>query len=190
LETADRILLAAEALIAEGGPDALSIREVSRRVGITPMAVYRHFEGLDALRGVLRDRGWAGLMGELVQALAAPDARARFEAAALGYARWAMANPAMFRMLFTGGPTPEVAAQLDHVRRDATAFRFLVDRVREAMDEGVMAPEAPEPRAIDLWALVHGLVVLQQEGKLRIDPAAFEDHVVAGIRRMLSTPGR
>jgi AcrR family transcriptional regulator len=187
METADRIVGAAEALVSERGPDGLSIREVARRVGITPMAVYRHFDGIEALKAALRDRAAVGMMAHLVGALAEPDARARFEAAALGYARWAMAHPALFRMLFTGGPAPAEAARADHVRRDAAAFRFLVDRVREAMDAGWIPADDPEVRAVDWWALVHGLIVLQQEGKLRIDPDRFEAHLQGAVRRMVST---
>ncbi|MEZ4240589.1 MAG: TetR/AcrR family transcriptional regulator [Myxococcota bacterium] len=186
LDTAARILAEAEGLVAERGVDALSIREVARRVGITPMAVYRHYDGLDALRAGLRDRASTGMMAQLVAALGEPDVRSRFEAAARGYVRWAMAEPALFRLLFTGGPPPDEAARLDHVRRDATAFRFLVDRMREAVDAGLLPTEDPEALAIDWWALVHGLVVLQQEGKLRLPPEAFEAHVEGAVRRLFS----
>lgn len=183
--TADRLLDAAEALLAERGPDGFSLREVARRVGVTPMAVYRHYDGLGALRAALRDRASAGLMRAFGEALAEPDAKSRLEAAVRGYVRWAMANPSLFRLLFTGGPPPEEAARSAEVRRNATAFRFVVDRIRDAMDSGVLTRDDPEARAIDWWAMMHGLVVLQQEGKLRLDPEGFEAHLDSTLRWLL-----
>lgn len=183
--TADRLVDAAEILLAEGGPEALSLREVARRVGVTPMAVYRHFDGVEALKAALRDRAGASLMAALTTSLAEQDARSRIEAAILAYVRWATDHPARFRLLFTGGPPPADAARQAQVRRDASAFRFLVDRVRDAMDAGLLPREDPEPRAIDWWAQFHGLVWLQQEGKLRLEPSQFEAHVRSALRRLL-----
>lgn len=183
--TADRVLDAAEALVIERGPDQLSLREIARRVGITPMAIYRHFDGVEALRAALRTRGSARLMRAFEEALGEPDPRARLEASARQYVRWARDNPALFRMLFTGGPPEEEAAAAVQVRRDAAVFRFLVDRIREGMDAGLLAAGDPEGRAIDWWALFHGLVWLQQEGKLRLAPSQFDAHVDSTLRWLL-----
>lgn len=182
---ADRVLDAALALVTEEGPGALSIREVARRVGLTPMAIYRHFDGLDALRAALRARAATGLMAALTEGLAEPETRARLEASARSYVRWAIENPALFRLLFSGGPPPLAAAAAAEVRRDASAFRFLVDRMREGMDAGLLPAGDPEARAIDWWALFHGLVHLQLEGKLRLEPSRFMDHVDATLRWLL-----
>jgi AcrR family transcriptional regulator len=183
--TADRILDAAVAVLGDAGQAGFSLREVARRVGITPMAVYRHYDGVDALLAAVRGRASAALLAAFTDALAEPDPRARLEATARGYVRWAMANPEQFRLLFTGGPPPAEAAREAQVRRDAAAFRFIVDRMREAMAAGLLPSDDPEARAVDLWALMHGLVVLQQEGKLRLDPAAFESHVGSALRWLL-----
>lgn len=186
-DTADRILDAAESLLVEHGPDGFSLREVARRTGITPMAIYRHHAGLEALRDALRDRGYKRLMGHFQEVLAAPDPRARLEASAREYVRFGVGNPALFHLLFSGGPPPEQAALNADMRRNASSFRFMVDRVREAMDAGVLAPGDPETRAIDWWALFHGLVVLQGEGKLKLAPEAFLAHVDGTIAWLLQT---
>jgi AcrR family transcriptional regulator len=187
-DTADRLLDAAEALLVELGPDGFSLREVARRTGVTPMAVYRHYDGLGALRDALRERGSARLMEHFRDVLAAEDPRARLEGSAREYVRFGVTHPQLFRLLFSGGPPPEEAHLRAEARRNAAAFRFMVDRVREAMDAGVLAPDDPEARALDWWALFHGLVVLQQEGKLRLAPEAFAAHVESTIRWLL--PGR
>jgi AcrR family transcriptional regulator len=183
--TADRLLEAAEALLFERGPEGLTLREVARRVGVTPMAVYRHFDGLDALKSALRERAGKALFHALAESLGEPDARSRLEATARAYVRFALDKPAYFRLLFTGGPPPEEAARAVEVRRNASAARFMVDRVREAMDAGVLPRDDPEARTIDLWALLHGLVTLQQEGKLRLEPSKFEQHLNSTLRWIL-----
>lgn len=184
-DTADRLLDAAEALLTEHGPDGFSLREVARRTGVTPMAVYRHYDGLEALRDALRDRGYRRLMVHFQEVLAEGDPRGRLEASAREYVRFGTRNPQLFRLLFSGGPPPEQAALNADLRRNASSFRFMVDRVREAMAAGILAPGDPEARAIDWWALFHGLVVLQQEGKLKLAPAAFEAHVDSTIAWLL-----
>jgi len=48
-DTAHRILAAARGLFEREGPAAVSMRRVAEAVGITPMAIYRHFPSRDAL---------------------------------------------------------------------------------------------------------------------------------------------
>ncbi|MEQ1504402.1 MAG: TetR/AcrR family transcriptional regulator [Myxococcota bacterium] len=184
-DTAERLLDAAEALLAEHGPDGLSLRQVARETGITPMAVYRHYDGLEALRDALRDRGYERLMTHFRDVLAEPDPRSRLEASAREYVRFATRNPQLFRLLFSGGPPPETAAKSADRRRNATSFRFMVDRVREGIDAGILPPGDPEARAIDWWGLFHGLVVLQQEGKLKLEPDAFDAHIDSTLAWLL-----
>src|ERR1700729_4355104 len=100
LETKDQILAAARAAFDQGGMEAVSLREIARAVGITPMAIYRHYENkqalidalvLDALeewsaraQGVPRDdpRAWFEGMGDAFVDFALERPR-RFEAAFL-----------------------------------------------------------------------------------------------------------
>src|SRR5580704_14921492 len=49
MNTRARILRAACKLFDEKGPEQLSLRSVAKKVGITPMAIYRHFEEKQAL---------------------------------------------------------------------------------------------------------------------------------------------
>src|SRR6202022_1928118 len=45
-----RVLIeAALQLVADGGPDAVSVREAARRAGVSPGAPFRHFPSRDAL---------------------------------------------------------------------------------------------------------------------------------------------
>ena len=69
-------------------------------------------------------------------------------------------------------------------------FRFLVDRVRECVDAGVLREGDPDEMATFIWAHVHGLVSLRLSGHLEAvgtdaDFARFYersiDSLVAGL---------
>jgi len=53
MSTRSDILEAARAAFREGGEAGLSVRDVAARVGVTPMAIYRHFENKQALLDAL-----------------------------------------------------------------------------------------------------------------------------------------
>jgi AcrR family transcriptional regulator len=61
--TAERIAAEASAILRAEGADAVSMRRVASAVGITPMAIYRHFPNREALLRAVAARGWATLSG-------------------------------------------------------------------------------------------------------------------------------
>src|SRR6185312_12480724 len=49
MRTREKILAAARKAFERHGLEGLSLRDVAAKVGITPMAIYRHFESKEAL---------------------------------------------------------------------------------------------------------------------------------------------
>src|SRR5690242_4627498 len=97
------LLEASLELIAESGLDALSLREVARRAGVSPGAPYHHFESREQLLTALAVDGFA-LLGEAMRsardAAGAEDVIERFGAIGEAYVRFALAHPAHFRLMF------------------------------------------------------------------------------------------
>src|SRR5262245_6595104 len=91
------LLGAGIALARDGGPDAVVLREATRRAGVSANAAYRHFADRDALLGEVVSRAQAraadvisGTMDAVPDDLApGPRARARFRAVGVGYLRFA-----------------------------------------------------------------------------------------------------
>ncbi len=54
--SAERILATAARTLREEGVDAISIRKLASKLGVSPMAIYRHIENKDALLSALLDR--------------------------------------------------------------------------------------------------------------------------------------
>lgn len=71
-ETRRRLLDAALELVDERGFAALSLRELTRKAGITPAAFYRHFANTDELGLVLVEEAFASLGAMLRDARTAP----------------------------------------------------------------------------------------------------------------------
>lgn len=98
--TRQAILDAALDLVAEEGLAALSLRQLTRAVGIVPTAFYRHFASIDELGLALVDRSFASLR------LMIREAR--------------QGNPQL-----SGVIRSSVAILVQHVHSDRTYFRFI-----------------------------------------------------------------
>lgn len=181
-DTRARLLATARDAYLDGGPAAFSLREVARRVGVSAAAVYRHFDGKDALLGAACEQGFAVFAGYLMKALTEPTPALRLRATADQYLRFGLENPRDYRFMFMSS-LEELAAPVD-VRKApdrGPGFRVLVDRVRENMDAGLIAPGEVEPIAVLIWANVHGLVSLRLAGHL--DSAGDDDAFTAFYRQ-------
>jgi AcrR family transcriptional regulator len=161
-----RILGAARALYFERGPEAVTMRAVAERVGVTATALYRHFADKDAILREVVGEGSRLLGSHLFRALEAPTPLERLRAAGVAYLDFALAQPQAYRSLFEPGAEDETSPV--HLQRGAVR-RFLRDRVREAMDAGVVAEGDPDGTALTLWSLLHGLAALHQAGIARIE---------------------
>lgn len=116
--TTERVVEVSRALLVSGGPEAVVIREVARRLQVTAPALYKHVRGRDDLLTLLI----AACQDELTQACeqardaAGPDdPEARLRSATWAFRSWALANRAEFGLLYgtpiagysapEGGPT-------------------------------------------------------------------------------------
>ncbi len=156
---------AAVALLAEDGADALSLRAVARRAGVSAMAPYRHYPDKGALLAALVAHGFGGLCDALREADEGAAPGQALVGQAVAYVRFARANPALFRLMF--GPKRMAAAHPELTAAGDATYRVLSDRV---------AADAPPDRdrealAVGCWALVHGLAGLFLDGQIsdRID---------------------
>lgn len=162
-------------LLEERDAEALSLREVARAAGVSATAVYRHFPNKDALLDALATEG----LGRLAEAQhAAADAagggQAGFAATGVAYVRFALANPALFRLTFGATASRNIlAAPADHIP-DALAF------LRENA-VGAAAKAGVDPRivAVRAWAMVHGLALLLLEKQVEPEDELIEKVVSA-----------
>jgi AcrR family transcriptional regulator len=173
-ETRARILEAARGIYLEEGPEAVTMRRVAARVGITATALYRHFLNKEALVEAVIGHGFQVFGGYLHRALAGATPGERLKLSGGAYLDFALEQPEIYRTVFMTpsreGGWPGAGGR--DTRKQAT-FRFLVDRVDECMRSGEVAAGDPEATALTLWAHVHGLVSLYIAGAVPGPEAAF-----------------
>lgn len=179
---ADRLVIVAEELLESEGLEALTMRAVARRSGVTHGAPLRHYPSFAALLSEVAARGFEGLIAAVdAEATAVPrgaGAAARLAACAHAYVRCAVARPQVFALMFR----PELL-DMTHERlatRSRASFDQLVHYVRAAQDAGWQTDKETRPLAGALWAMVHGLASLWSQHALPgAVPGASLDEMLA-----------
>jgi AcrR family transcriptional regulator len=148
--------------------DDLSLREVARATGVSATAVYRHFPDKSALMTALAVEGLARLASAQHQASdSAGGGAAGFSATGAAYVRFALANPALFRLIFAN-PT-SLDAQPEGHEDDAMAF-LRANAARLAHGKGGDA----QVIALKAWAIAHGLAMLMLDRQVPVDDALID----------------
>lgn len=154
-------------LLAKRTADELSLREVARDVGVSPTAVYRHFPDKRALMAALAQEGLARLAAaQRAAAQAAGDGGAGFAATGGAYVRFALANPALFRLIFSTPSRPEAGDGGE--REPSEAFRLLQANAAARARSGE-GSEATQRIALHAWSIAHGLAMLMLDGQIPAD---------------------
>ncbi|MEP7103017.1 MAG: TetR/AcrR family transcriptional regulator [Burkholderiales bacterium] len=157
------LLEVGERLLDEGGPDAVSLREAARRLGVTATATYRHFADKESLLAALAVRGFDAFAAALAQAAAAGGA-VPLTGMGQAYVRFAVARPGRFRLMFG----PAVADRARHPELQAA-----IERASVGFRGSIAAPSAHEHGVAMLraWSMIHGLSQLLIDGMLPgVDP--------------------
>ena len=157
------------AMLEEVGPEKLTLRGLAARVGVSPTAPKNHFDGLRGLLTAIAAEGFrrhAAAMTEAVTDGSAPQDRLR--AAAEGYAAFARAHPALFRLMFN----PGLPDQDDPALRTAGEASYAVlARIARGLDWQPLdgSPATPRKTELMLWSLVHGYATLEVTGLIGLN---------------------
>lgn len=168
--TRERLLACARDIYLGEGLVGLSMRKVAQQAGVSATAIYRHFESKEALVAAVCEEGFALFARYLWRGLQADGARERLRATGTGYLRFALEQTPYYRVIFMSQTDALGYTEMpETVRRKASpTFQFLVDRVRECIDAGVLLDTDPTELAATIWSHSHGLVSLYLNGNLRL----------------------
>jgi AcrR family transcriptional regulator len=153
----DRLIEAGTALVASEGIQALTLRGIARRAGVSHGAPRRYFPTHLSLLSAIARRGFADLAVEVAEAVGDGRADPRDQLMVLGrvYLDFALANRSMFELMFRHD-----LLESNHLRlREASLplFSVLTDLITRARPR----PDAAPPVVAGaLWANLHGIAQL------------------------------
>ena len=191
-------------LATSRGVHGFTLRELARQAGVSHAAPYHHFADKAALMAALALEIFEAFGAALRQAWdmapgAPPD---RLMAVGAAYVRFAVENPAAFRLMFR--PELHESTAPDHAALEVAgeaAFHVLLDGIAACQEEGSIPPGDPQLIALTAWSTVHGLATLLLDGlagekKHGALPQGAQDAVVDGVLQRLklglmarTTPG-
>ncbi len=170
-------------LTRTGGPEALTIREATRRVGVSPNAAYRHFVDREALLSAVAS-AIQHRMAARMQSSARLRASDRLRAVGMGYIKFALDEPGWFTVAFFGADvTTETAT--------APPYLALIDALDAMVSGKELSPDRRVGAEWPCWSAVHGFAELALRGPLRhasrrdVDALAGRtvDDIIAGVMR-------
>ena len=170
----------AAAMIAEGGVESVTMREIGRRLGVSRAAPYRHFPDKASLLVAVARTGFARLRERLdaVQAGTPSPDLDRFGALGEVYVRFALENPAHYRLMY--GREALTRQDVPELRLAANAlFEELVVLCEAYQAAGSIAARDPRRQAYVAWGAVHGLASLLTDGQIlaEVDVDALIDEM-------------
>ncbi|WP_400088320.1 TetR/AcrR family transcriptional regulator [Yoonia sp. R78084] len=148
-------------LIEKRGPTGFTLSEAAREAGVTPAAVYRHFEGREDLIAAAALQGYE-MFGDLMEYAygdGQPSALKAFEATGRAYLAFARKYPGHYIAMFESGISINRSSELHAV---ATRAMGVLEKAAEQLSQHIPAEKRPPPQMFSahIWALSHGVVEL------------------------------
>lgn len=168
------LVTAALEIIRKSGPDALTLRGVAQRLGVSQTAPYRHFASKEALLAAVAADGFGSMLASLHRALEAAGAApvVRLRAVVKTYIHFALTCPAHFAVMYGQRRTEFTVGAVAEAGR--AAFSLLVNLIVDCQNVGHARAGNPTRIAVQVWALTHGLATLYLHGLLPRSLSATE----------------
>ena len=166
-------------VLEQSSVEDLSLRAIARNLGVSATALYRHYPDKKALLSAIAGEGLARLGIEQTAAMRdASDGIEGFAAAGRAYVRFALAHPAVFRLVMSSQDMAMPASG------ETAAMQLLKSSV------AALSPEKDEVShsisVLRAWSMVHGLAMLMLDNRVHSDDAMIDamlsaDYVRSGF---------
>jgi AcrR family transcriptional regulator len=177
---------AALGILEREGAAAVTMRRVAKAVGVTAMAIYRHYPGRAALLNAIAEEGFDALAASLSRRRLAGTVEQRLERMGDLYLDHALDHPRLFELMFL--QPRDGARRYPHdfkARRSPTATQ-VADLVAEGMRDGMFREDDAWEITFEMGALSHGLIQLYLGGRVELSRTAFRALYRRSFRRYLN----
>jgi AcrR family transcriptional regulator len=141
--------------------EPITLRSLVAESGVSTMAVYTYFGGMDGLWKALRQEGFTRMGARFAALGTTADPVADLTALAAAYVDNALEHPDLYRVMF------DATVDLEDLGAADETLEHLVQAARRGRDAGRFRPDTvPLDLATQTWAVSHGLVSLVATGPL------------------------
>ena len=159
------LLAAAVEMLGQIGADKLSMRAVSRQLGVSQSAPFRHFKDKNDLLTTLAIEGFHTLTHVQKQAKKGLKPANALIATGVAYVEFACEQPELFKLMFSSKiENREQENNTELCIAGELAYAELHLCIQKGIDQGVFRQRPVEELALAAWAMVHGLAYLAIEG--------------------------
>jgi len=183
--TAQRIALAARRLLDKEGVEAVTMRRVAQAVGITPMAVYRHYPNRSGLLNALANEGFSELSALLGEKRFSGTIEERLTKMVEVYLAHGLQNPRLFEVMFLKPREGARRYPADFKAGYSPTANLLARVVREGMESGYFRRDDVWEIVFAMGALSHGLIMLYLGGRTNMNASRFRIFYRQSFRRYI-----
>ena len=161
------------------------MRRVAKSVGVTPMALYRHFADRAALLNVLADAGFQDLAARVMAAAKRRDPEKRLLKILDVFLNFALARPRLFELMFLARRAGARTYPRDFKARESPTANLTSEAIEEGIKSGSFRKEDPWEVTFEMGALLQGVVMLYLGGRRGMDEGEFRAFCRRSFRRYL-----
>jgi AcrR family transcriptional regulator len=161
------------------------MRRVAEAVGVTPMALYRHYPDRAGLLNFLANEGFEELASRLATQRFFGDIERRLTKMAEIYLEHALANPRLFELMFLKPRGGARRYPRDFRSGNSPTANLLAEAIREGMENGYLRRDDQWEIVFEMGALSHGLILLYLGGRIGLTPARFRSFYRRSFRRYI-----
>lgn len=173
--TASRIVAAARKLLDSEGADAVTMRRVAQAVGITAMAIYRHYPNREGLLNAVANAGFEELAGQLAGRQFSGTIEERLALMADIYVDHAIHNPRLFELMFLKPRAGARRYPQDFKAGHSPTANLMVQVIEEGMSSGYFREDDAWEITFEMGGLSHGLIMLYLGGRMDVSPQEFRE---------------
>jgi len=176
------LITEAAKVIETEGVGALTLRELSRRLGVSHAAPTNHFDDKDALLAEIVGQGFAELAHDLASVASDEPPQLRLQELGRAYVRFALRRPGHFRVMFGRGFSKDVSSR--PAQAGGRAYTLLEQAVIAALPPPRVRSAWRVREATFLaWSVVHGAAMLVLDGPLvpRVLASSDDERTVTAL---------
>jgi AcrR family transcriptional regulator len=181
--TIQKIATAARQLLDKEGVEAVTMRRVAKAVGITPMAVYRHYPDHAGLLNAIADSGFQELAARLTKTRLTGDIEKRLTKILDVSLDHALENPALFQLMFLNQREGARQFPRDFKAGLSPTANPAAKLFQEGMDSGYFRKDDVWEIVFETGALMQGLVMLYLGGRVAMSPSQFRSYCHRSFQR-------